>query len=169
MLSALGLIVTLQAAPAAAATSVPDGQATLQSCVLEASGWVCRYRLPQGVQAQSPTVILESGPAPVTGKPVEIHPSAIKPSKFPGDEAEQARRERLIRRCADASWMSLCTPGDRREAKALQEAAAASARLRLEVTTLASEGKCPQAVRTALQGGDLTLAREIREFCDTPK
>ncbi|MDP2226331.1 MAG: hypothetical protein Q8J78_02510, partial [Moraxellaceae bacterium] len=78
---------------------------------------------------------------------------------------EAARRARLISRCADANWLSLCTPNERREAKALKAEAEAQAALRLEVTSLAAKDQCPDAIRVALEGGDLDLAREIRAFC----
>jgi hypothetical protein len=39
------------------------------------------------------------------------------------------------------------------------------AALRTRVTGLLSEAKCDEAVKTALAGGDLPLAREARDFC----
>ncbi|MDO8408683.1 MAG: hypothetical protein Q7S93_01265 [Phenylobacterium sp.] len=149
-----------------------ESQATLQSCVLEAEGWVCRYRVPdtiyrpmtdQDAAAASPP---QSAPLLPPADPANI--AATGPVGEPSG-AEAIRQARLIRRCAEASWMSLCTPGDRREARALQDAADARAALRLEVTTLAAQDQCDAAVRTALEGGDLPLAREIRAFCATEK
>ncbi len=155
-----------------------ESQATLQSCVLEAEGWVCRYRVPDTIyrpmtdaEAAAPAPppsapLLAAPPEPPAAESANI--AAPDPLDEPSD-AEAIRQARLIRRCAEASWVSLCTPGDRREAKALQEAADARAALRLEVTTLAAQDQCDDAVRVALEGGDLSLAREIRAFCATEK
>ncbi|MEH6676637.1 hypothetical protein [Phenylobacterium sp.] len=153
-----------------------ESQATLQSCVLEAEGWVCRYRVPDTIYrpmtdqeaAASPPQSAPLLAAPAEAPPAEPATIASEPAGEPSDP-EAARQARLIRRCADASWISLCTPGDRREAKALQDAAEARAALRLEVTTLAAQDQCDDAVRVALEGGDLSLAREIRAFCAAEK
>ena len=153
-----------------------ESQATLQSCVLEAEGWVCRYRVPDTIYR--PMTDQEAAAAPPQAAPLlppagppPTESADIAPSEPVGEpaDAETARQARLIRRCADASWISLCTPGDRREAKALQETAEARAALRLEVTTLAAQDQCDDAVRVALEGGDLSLAREIRAFCAAEK
>ena len=72
---------------------------------------------------------------------------------------------RLIRRCAEASWLSLCTPGERRQARLLRDAADRREALRRAVTGLLSEQQCDAAVRAALRGGDMALAREARAFC----
>ncbi|MDP2260361.1 MAG: hypothetical protein Q8J89_11665 [Caulobacter sp.] len=135
-----------------------DNPAVLQSCVFEETGWVCRYRTEESaVELVPPTVA----------------PRLPDPRPRPRPEApltkEETRQAKLIRRCADASWMSLCTPGDRKEARELKEAAEARATLRLRVTTLVADDRCPDAVGAALQGGDLALAREIREFCAADK
>jgi len=154
-----------------------ESQATLQSCVLEAEGWVCRYRVPDTIYrpmteseaaAASPPQSAPLLATPAPGPPADPANIAPEPASEPSDP-EAARQARLIRRCADASWVSLCTPGDRREAKALQEAAEARDALRLEVTTLAAQDQCDDAVRVALEGGDLSLAREIRAFCAVEK
>lgn len=130
-----------------------EGQATLQSCVFEAEGWVCRYRVPEAIyRPEAPLQAPAQEPARATAPP-------------PAPDVESVRRARLISRCAEANWLSLCTPDDRREAKALKAQAEAKAALRLEVTTLAAKDQCPDAIRTALEGGDLDLAREIRAFC----
>jgi hypothetical protein len=132
-----------------------EGQATLQSCVFEADGWVCRYRVPEAIyRPETPTQVPPQAPEPARDVATPSAP-----------DREAVRRARLISRCADASWLSLCTPDDRREAKALKAQAEAKAALRLEVTTLAAKDQCPEAVRVALEGGDLDLAREIRAFC----
>lgn len=135
-----------------------EGQATLQSCVFEAEGWVCRYRVPEAIYRPEATV---QQPAQTAVAPR----SAPAATSAPAPDVEAIRQSRLISRCAEASWLSLCTPDDRREAKALKAQAEARAALRLEVTTLAAKDQCPDAIRTALEGGDLDLAREIRAFC----
>ncbi|MDP1875222.1 hypothetical protein [Phenylobacterium sp.] len=135
-----------------------EGQATLQSCVFEADGWVCRYRVPEAIYRPQT-------PLPAPGPPLTPAPETTQEPSGPAPDAEAARRARLISRCAEANWLSLCTPDDRREAKALKAQAETKAALRLEVTTLAAKDQCPDAVRVALEGGDLDLAREIRAFC----
>jgi len=147
----ISLLLVLTAGPA-----IPQDRATLQSCEMTPTGWVCHYQMPsvtvQGVA--SGTVVLSRPPA------------APPPSPVPEiSTAEADRRARLIARCADASWLSLCLPGDRREARVLQEAATARAALRGEVTRLLSENRCDDAVRAALSGSDLGLATEARAFC----
>ncbi len=133
-----------------------DSPAVLQSCVFEDTGWVCRYRAEESaVELVPPSV------APRLPDPRSKPESALS--------KEEMRQAKLIRRCADASWMSLCTPGDRKEARELKAAAEARATLRLKVTTLVADGRCPDAVGAALQGGDLALAREIRTFCAADK
>jgi len=95
-------------------------------------------------------------------------PSTVTPSPPPIStltSAEADRQTRLIARCADASWFSLCLPGDRREANILRDAAITRAALRAEVTQLLSEERCEDARRSALEGGDLALAWEVRNFC----
>jgi hypothetical protein len=129
-----------------------DSPATLQSCVFENTGWVCRYRAEESAVELVPPTVARRLPDP------RSKPDAVL-------TREEARQAKLIRRCADASWVSLCTPGDRKEARELKAAAEARTTLRLKVTTLVAEGRCPDAVGAALQGGDLALAREIREFC----
>lgn len=129
-----------------------DSPATLQSCVFEDTGWVCRYRAEESAVELVPPTVATRLPDPRSKPEVAL-------------TKEETRQAKLIRRCADASWMSLCTPGDRKEAKELKAAAEARASLRLKVTTLVADGRCPDAVGAALQGGDLALAREIREFC----
>jgi len=159
-----------------------ESQAMLQSCVLEAEGWVCRYRVPDTIlrpDGEAPAIV--APPLTLVAPSYRVTPPPSPPAAEPPPEAQAAttndevspaareavRQAKLIRRCADASWLSLCTPGDRREAKALQEAAAAREALARDVTALAAKGDCEAAVRTALEGGDLTLAREIRDFCES--
>lgn len=170
MFSALGLALALLAQEAGQPAE-SGSEATLQSCVLEAEGWVCRYRVPDSFYRAAPAPSLAAAPTP----PEIARPTspnlALEPelgpdtTAQPAADSEAARQARLIRRCADASWLSLCTPGDRREAKALKDAAEARDALRLKVTSLTADGECEAAVKTALEGGDLDLAREIRSFC----
>jgi hypothetical protein len=39
------------------------------------------------------------------------------------------------------------------------------ARLRQSVGTLVADGKCPDAIDTAMRSGDFELAREVRDIC----
>lgn len=127
-----------------------------QACEMTPTGWVCHYQMPS-VTIQGPS----SGSVVVTGSP----PTPAQTLVPETSTAEADRQARLIARCADASWLSLCLPGDRREARILQEAANARAALSGEVTRLLSENRCNEAVRVALAGGDLALARNARDFC----
>ena len=149
---------------ALAGAAPPEGEhATLQSCEMTPSGWVCTYTIPAvtllgTANAPPPQVIL----TPTTRLPLT---TAAPPQPDSPEKIEAARQARLIANCADAGWMSFCLPKDRREARRLKAAALASAALRTQVTHLLSENKCPEAVKTALVAGDMTLAREARAFC----
>lgn len=142
----------------------PDPQEVRVPCESTPAGWVCR--MPPVILRPSPP-----GSAAMTDPPansVPVPPSV--PTLAPPVEissAEANRQARLIARCADASWLSLCLPDDRREARILRDAAIARAALRVEVTRLLSESRCDDAVRTALAGGDMALATEVRSrnFC----
>lgn len=144
------LLMALADAPPA-----DSAQATLEGCEMTPAGWVCHYRMP-------PVTIVDPGGAPATVAPPAVF---VAPAVGEADRAEAARRAKLIARCADAGWMSLCLPGERREAKALKAQAEAAAALRARVTALLGEKKCDEAVKSALDGGDLALAREARDFC----
>lgn len=149
-------------------TSAPaeEARATLQSCQTTDKGWVCHYQMPTQM-----TVKPLEGQPPVVAPPasVELSPApAAKPEpEAPVAEksADLSRQTRLIARCGDAKWYSVCLPGERKEAQLLKEAAAKSAALRAQVTGLLSENRCDEAVKAALEGGDLPLAREARAFC----
>jgi hypothetical protein len=162
MISVL-LALSLSQVPDAAPAS-QDAQATLQSCEMTPAGWVCNYRMPPVILRGAPpeTVIMTDQPAIAVAVPPTVSPS-VPPPEVSSVEAD--RQARLIARCADASWLSLCLPGDRREARILRDAANARARLRGEVMGLLSENKCDEAVRAALAGADMTLAWEVRNFC----
>lgn len=157
------LALSLGQAPDAAPAS-QEAQATLQSCEMTLAGWVCNYRMPAVILRGVPpeTVIVTDPPAIAVPVPRTVSPSA-PPAEITSAEAD--RQARLIARCADASWLSLCLPGDRREARILRDAANARAALRGEVTRLLSENRCDEAVRAALAGADMTLAWEARNFC----
>ena len=146
------LLALLADAPAA-----PEAQATLQSCEMTPNGWVCHYAMPSVTLLVSPDKTIPISPTPPT--------LAVPAPTSEVDKAEAARQARLIARCAEATWKSLCLPGDRREAKRLKEEAAKRDALRGQVTTLLSEKKCDEAVKVALAAGDLPLAREARAFC----
>jgi hypothetical protein len=148
------VIVTLVAG------SLPQSeQAMLRSCEMTPDGWICVYRIPPI------TAVPERGSA-VTEAAPEMRMAAPPENPSPPALDPVALEEsRLIRRCAEASWLSLCTPGERRQARLLRDAANVRAALRRDVTRLLSEQQCEAAVRTALRGGDLELAREARAFC----
>lgn len=160
----LALALGLGQVPDAAAAP-RDAQATLQSCEMTPSGWVCNYRMPAVILRGAPpeSVVMTEAPAIAVPVPSTVTPSVPPPPEITSIEAD--RQARLIARCADASWMSLCLPGDRREARILRDAANARAALRSQVTGLLSENKCDEAVRAALAGADMTLAWEARSFC----
>jgi len=165
MISLLLALALGQEPAAAPARQETEAQATLQSCVMTSEGWVCNYRMPavilRGVPPES--VVMTDPPAITVPVPSTVSPVPPPPPEISTAEAD--RQARLIARCADASWLSLCLPGDRREARILRDAANARAALRAEVTQLLSEERCDEARRTALAGGDMTLAWEVRNFC----
>lgn len=154
--------MVLIASAFALALLAQESQATLQSCVFEADGWVCRYRVPDAIYRPELAVPLPAPVLPPVSAPAPA-PVSDLPQAAPDEEA--VRQARLISRCADAHWLSLCTPDDRRQAKALQARALAREALRLEVAGLVAKDQCPEAIKTALEGGDLDLAKEIRAFC----
>lgn len=146
-----------------AATVPQNEQAMLRSCEMTPDGWICVYRIPPITAVPEP------------GSPVAATPPAMGMATSPAQPVQAApaidpvalEEARLIRRCAEASWLSLCSPGDRRQARLLRDAAARRTALRGDVTRLLSEQQCDEAVRTALRGGDLALARDARAFCQT--
>ncbi|QQQ18233.1 hypothetical protein JIP62_13135 [Brevundimonas vitis] len=128
------------------------------TCAVENGRWVCRYEAP----ATSITIVppaATSTPAPAA----IVTPPATSVTRGPSER--EAWEARLIVRCADAGLVSLCSGAERRQARALREAEVARQALRREVTGLLSQNKCEDAVRVALEGGDLELAREARAFC----
>lgn len=141
-------------------TQPAQPQAVTASCSMTAEGYVCRFP-----PFPAPTTMTA---VPSVATPAETRPVELVSSRTPEEIAEAQRQERLINRCADAPWYSLCLPEDRREARRLRDAAAARTALRGEVTRLLSEDRCEDAVRAALAGGDMGLAREARDFCAKP-
>lgn len=163
LLLALSLAQDPDAAPATS-----EARATLQSCEMTPQGWVCNYQMPAVILRPSVpgSVVMTDPPAIALSVPPTV--STLIPPRPPEISSEEADRQaRLIARCADASWLSLCLPDDRREARTLRDAAVARAALRLEVARLLSEERCDEAVTAALAGGDIALAWEVRNrnFC----
>lgn len=169
-----------------------ETRAALEGCVMEGGRWVCRYTLPAleivptpdsgsaqvytnaTVIPTSPTTTVPAPPATtVTAPPPGVAaPKTTAPATSttsadaivdPGVLNE--REQKLVSRCADANWMSLCLGPERREARALRDRQTAYQAVRLQVTSLMSQNQCDAAVRTALQTGNLGLAREARDFC----
>ncbi len=171
LLLLLALLQTPPVSGGLASAPPEEAKATLQSCQMTDKGWVCHYQIPsttiiRPLESSETTPSVTSAPTlPMTPLPVE--PAAPQPSALPPVDhtAELSRQTRLIARCADAKWYSPCLPGERTEAKLLREATQNAATLRGKVTGLLSEQRCDEAVKAALEGGDLHLAREAREFC----
>lgn len=162
LLLALSLAQTPDAVPAQSGPQ--EVRAPLQSCEMTASGWLCSYQMPAVIlRGVPPGTVVLTDPSAGSASAAPTVPTLVPPVEI--NSAEADRQARLIARCADASWMSLCLPGDRREARILRDAANARAALRGEVTRLLSEDKCDEAVRAALAGADITLAWEVRTFC----
>ncbi len=139
---------------------------------------------PASVLGSAPSVETETVPpealipvpvAPTTSAPVM---SVASPPTSPAAEAGPIRpidsgvlteREaQLVTRCADAGWMSLCLPDDRRAARTLRDRQDAYQAVRREVARLLGQQKCDLAVKTALDGGYMGLARETRDYCAAP-
>ncbi|RZJ96468.1 MAG: hypothetical protein EON88_07445 [Brevundimonas sp.] len=163
-----------------------ETRAALEGCVMEGGRWVCRYTMPAleivptpgsgaaqvytnatvvpsspttGVAAPPPATI----PAPAVAIPAPVVTTTAEAIVDPGVLNE--REQKLVSRCADAGWASLCLPAERREARALRDRQTAYQAVRLQVTSLMGQNQCDAAVRTALQTGNLGLAREARDFC----
>lgn len=188
----LALLVQAQTGEAAPQTPAYTAQpangetrAALEGCVMEGGRWVCRYTMPAleivptpgsgAAQVYTNATVAPSGPPATAGAP----PSVVIPAPGPTIPAPVTtvpetmvdpgvlndREQRLVSRCADAGWASLCLPAERREARTLRDRQTAYQAVRLQVTSLMSQNQCDAAVRTALQTGNLGLAREARDFC----
>lgn len=153
------LAIGLGQVPEGVAVSPPaDPRQVNLPCESTPQGWVCRM----------PPVILRPSP-PGSGGATDPSANSAVPPSVPDlanpaeiNTAEADRQARLIARCADASWLSLCLPDDRREARALRDAAVARAALRREVYQMLSENRCEDAMRTALASADTALILEVR-------
>lgn len=167
----IGLMLALAiAAPAPASQAV---QATLQSCAMEQGRWVCRYQVPDVEiipftgDASELELTSRAGP-PVPTMPGET-PAVAAPTDVTVASSESGilteREARLVARCADAGWMSLCLPDDRRAARSLRDRQVAYQSVQRAVTGLLAEDRCDDAIKAALDGGYLGLAREARDFC----
>ena len=156
------LIALLQTAE----PSSQETKATLQSCETTDKGWVCHYQIP----ATSTVHPLDPAPPSTMVPPPSAVAAAAAPQAQPpaqptvvssNGDREASRRTRLIARCADAKWYSPCLPGERKEAETLR----AEKALNDKVTGLLGEKQCDEAIKTALDGGDLELATKARAFC----
>lgn len=173
-------------------------QATLQSCALERGRYVCRYAVPDIVIVPVPgTDIVADAPAVVLGGDTELEAASpetlpltpavaepvappVSPAGAPRAAADPGpvrpidsgvlteREAQLVSRCADAGWVSLCLPDDRRAARTLRDKQDAYLAVRREVTRLLGDDDCDAAVKAALDGGYLALARETRDYCSVP-
>ena len=185
------MISLILAAVLAAPVSGPPPQAvqaTLQSCAMEGGRWVCRYAVPDieivplpgnDVVADAPASILGVRPAeagegtsPPASVPVTLPatvPIAPERRVMTLEAGVLTEREtQLVARCAEAGWLSLCLPDDRRAARVLKDRQDAFMAVRATVTTRLSSGDCDGAVKAALDGGYLELATQARAFCAAP-
>lgn len=172
----IGLMLAVAiAGPAAAPPTAPPQAvpATLLSCAMEQGRWVCRYQVPDVEiipftgEASELELTSRAGPAPTlaTGAPANgtVPTEAVAARSEAGILTE--REGGLVARCADAGWMSLCLPDDRRAARALRDRQVAYQTVQRSVTGLLAEDRCDDAIRAALDGGYLGPAREARDFC----
>ena len=127
-------------------------QEQVQTCGEELGKWVCRTPAP--LDYGSPQRATRDGLAAGAALGAAMRPRSA-------DE-----RNAMLRQCARTRWWeTLCTSAEEREGRALLEADARTATLRQSVLDHLSEGRCEEAIRAALSGGDLSLAREARDFC----
>ena len=167
---ALMMVLAAQAAQPGQ-TGSQEVRVSPDSCVLEEGRWVCRYQMPalEVVPADSrlaPGTVTISPPPTVIAAPTTPPASAGAATAVGGVLTDS--ESRLVARCADASWLSLCLPNDRREARALRDKQAAYEAVRLEVTRMLADRRCDDAVREALEAGHLNLAQQARAFCALP-
>lgn len=111
-----------------------------------------------------------AAPASPTVSPVVPTTTAAEAGPIrPIDSGVLTEREaQLVSRCADAGWMSLCLPDDRRAARTLRDKQNAYLAVRRDVARLLGADDCDAAVKAALDGGYMGLARETRDYCATP-
>ena len=122
-----------------------------------------------------PEALVPVPPAPTTAAtpaaPATTPPATVAEAGpiRPIDAGVLTEREaQLVARCADAGWMSLCLPDDRRAARTLRDKQTAYLAVRRDVARLLGADDCDAAVRTALDGGYMGLARETRDYCAAP-
>lgn len=181
LLAAL-LVAPAPASVAPSSTGPQAVQATLQSCAMEAGRWVCRYAVPDieivplpgnDIVADAPAVVLGERPSEAASA-TEVAPLPAAPATAAAPERRTVtleagilseREARLVARCAEAGWMSLCLPDDRRAARQLKVKEDAFMAVRRDVTGRLAEDDCDGAVKAALDGGYLDLAAQARTFC----
>jgi len=127
---------------------------TVQTCGQELGKWVCRTT-QEGAAAPSQGFNQGLANGAALG-------SAMRRDREAGGES---REDRLVRMCGSRSFWNWCTGAEESEARALIEAREARQSLRRAVTDKLASGDCPGAIRAALEGGDMDLAREARDFC----
>lgn len=144
-----------------------EARAALQSCEMTPGGWVCTYKMPPITLIGTPDggATTAAPPSTVALPPRVAASLPVIPPRTDAEVQEEARKARLIAKCYQPGWLSLCLPGERKEARVLKAEADARAELRGKVTGLLAENRCDAAVKAALEGGDLALAREARAFC----
>lgn len=150
------------------------------------------------IVAEAPAVVLSNGSSAVAPSPETVAPDAVPaplvastpttgaptvPTTPPAPTAATAeagpirpidagvlteREAQLVARCADAGWMSLCLPDDRRAARTLRDKQEAYQAVRRDVARLLGSDDCDAAVKAALDGGYMGLARETRDYCAAP-
>ena len=155
MLASIMLLALAPIQDPGAPGAVEPARATLESCQFETDRWVCRYQMPA-------IAILPS--AARTGSSEATRPDG--PTEPPLEaEVLSAEEQDLVLRCAEASWLSLCTPAQRRTARALRAEAEADSALRQSIGARMGAGDCAGAERAALEAGRLALAAQVRDYC----
>lgn len=149
--------------PPVVATPEQPVLATFQGCASEGGRVVCRYQMPE-IRVVDGAVrngtVVPVGPTDAAALPA-VPLAEARPDVGALTDGERA----LVARCADAGWLALCLPGDRRRARELRDANLAYEASRKDVTDLLAQGRCDAAVTKALEAGHLNLAREARAFC----
>lgn len=130
-------------------------QQVTQTCGTEMGQWVCRSPQAPSLDYNTPSRAATEGLA---------NGIALGQAMRAGGDGE-SRDDRLIRQCAERSFWFICSGREREEARALGDARAARDSLRQDVMQLLAADDCPSAIRAALNGGDMDLAREARDFC----
>lgn len=125
---------------------------------------------PETITAVPSSTVIERAAPPVSAPVAPVTTAAAEPGPIqPIDAGVLTEREsQLVSRCADAGWVSLCLPDDRRAARTLRDKQDAYLAVRREVTRLLGDDRCDAAVKAALDGGYLSLARETRDYCAAP-